>query len=144
MSTMQSTRIVGTCSKVPKSKATLELINNANEQVTKEDMHGIMEDALTCFLNREEEECETTQQFIGMSNLFRGFAVKDWKHTNVNSVKCNDANKTLLKRAKLFYAKCQKYRNEEYYDSEKQRKRFIEQYKKLKKHVEEKELPKVQ
>ena len=116
-------------------ETTEELLKQKNEKVEEETILEMMED-ICKFFEGEEDEYETTQQYVGFKALFRGYAVKDWKRADVNCKSYTSLNKILVKRAVLFYGKCWNHRNEICHDEEKQRERLIKWYEKIKTQVE--------
>lgn len=116
-------------------ETTEELLKQKNEKVEEETILEMMED-ICKFFEGEEDEYETTQQYVGFKALFRGYAVKDWKGADVNCKSYTSLNKILVKRAVLFYGKCWNHRNEICHDEEKQRERLIKWYEKIKTQVE--------
>ena len=79
----------------------------------------MLEDIAIFFEGGDPEEYEMTQHYVGMSSLFRGFVVKDWKGVDFNYSKYRRLNKVLVVKAIMFYNKCQKQRNDFYHDAEK-------------------------
>ena len=56
--------------------------------------------------NGDEDEYETTQQYIGMGQLFQDFVVKDWKGANFHCDKYRMLNKILVYYSVQFYRNC--------------------------------------
>ena len=112
---MQQEFIKETASKLIKNKHT-----TADVEVILEIIEGIVK-----YFKSADEEHDATQQCIGCKELFRGFAVKDWKGSNFNCTKCASIEKILVKKAVLFYNQCWKNRNKEYHNAEKQKDRLI-------------------
>ena len=44
----------------------------------------MLKDILIFFDSREEDKLETSQQYISIREIFRGFVVKDWEGVNFN------------------------------------------------------------
>ena len=70
------------------------------------------EDILVCLENDQEAEYETNQQHVGMTELFRGYVVKNWIGVDVNCKKHRYLNKIIARECVLFYNKCWKQRNQ--------------------------------
>ena len=94
-------------------------------RVHEEIILNILEDILIFFDSGEEEEFETSQQYIGIREIFIGFIVKNWEGASFNCEKFRDLNKVLIVNAVLFYKQCWTYRNEYYFNKEK-RKRVVQ------------------
>ena len=92
-----------------------------------------------CLNSRDEDECTTSQQHVGLQQLFRGYVVKDWVGANFNCDVCSELNAILVMHAVKFYVECWENRNEEYHDETKQRSRMINWYRELKDEIEVKD-----
>jgi len=114
----------------------IELARNKPKEVHIEEIMSFVEDILRYLENEEEEEYEMNQQCVGMQELFRGYVVRDWEGTNFKSEKYEKLNRISVKRCVEHYDKCWKHRNSEYHDEEKQRKRLIKWYEKVKRKTE--------
>ena len=114
----------------------VELVRKKSDEVHVEEIMSFVEDILRYLENEEEEDFETNQQYVGMQELFRGYIVIDWEGTNLGTKKYEDLNKILVKRCIEHYDKCWKHRNEEYHDEEKQRKKIVAWYDKVKRKAE--------
>ena len=100
----------------------------------------MLEDIAIFFNNEgEEEEYTTSQQCIGIKEIFRGFIVKDWEGSNFNSERFRELNKVLVVNAVLFYKECWTSRNECNFNEEQQRNRVMKWYEEVKRNVEENE-----
>ena len=75
-------------------------------------------DIVKCFKG-DEDQYDTSQQYAGFKDLFRGFVVKYWDGADFNCRKHTYLNKILVKKAVLFYSKCWKHRNNVHHDEEK-------------------------
>ena len=73
---------------------------------------------ISIFFSGEEDEYETSQQYISMKELFRGFVVKDQEEVNFNCNKFRDLNKVFIVNEVLFYKECWVHRNEYYFNEE--------------------------
>ena len=124
-----------------------ELFKKNKGKISKDDMLDMLEDIVKFFNGGEEEEnaeeFETSQQHVGMKELFRGCVVRDWKQADFNCTKYADLNRILVRSAVLFCNKCWKHRNECLHDAEMQRKRIISWHDKIKEKVENDEPPTV-
>ena len=89
------------------------------QRIQEETILNMLEDIVNFFDNGDEEEYETSQQYIGMKEIFRGFVVKDWEGSNFNCEKFRELNKVLIVNAVLFYKECWAHRNEYYFNEEK-------------------------
>ena len=78
-----------------------------------------------------------------MIELFYGYIVKVWSDIDFSKEDYKMLNKILVRHCILFYNICLKDRNEWFYNAEKQRKRAIEWYKNMKKHIENNKLVQV-
>ena len=86
--------------------------------------------------NEREEEYETNQHFVGMKELFRGYAVIDWERTYLQCTKHRHLNAIIVKECAEFHNKCWKYRNEIYHDANRQNDKMMKWFEKKRK-VEE-------
>ena len=86
-------------------KLLVELIKQKMDNVDMNMIIVFYEDILR-YLEEEEEEYETNQQYIEISKIFRGFIVKDWKGADFNCNKYRALNKILIFNAVQFYRKC--------------------------------------
>ena len=66
---------------------TLDLLNENDANIDDEIILNLIEDIVVYFDDGDEDEYESSQQYIGMMNLFRGFIVKDWEGANFTT--CN-------------------------------------------------------
>ena len=57
------------------------MIQNQND-VSPDEIFPMIEDILICMEGGDEEEYETNQHMVGMTNLLRGYSVKVWKGVN--------------------------------------------------------------
>ena len=110
----------------------MTLVKNKPNDVNVEAILSFVEDALKHIINEEEEEHETNQQCVGTQELFRGHVVIDWEGTNLNEIKHKTLNKIIARKCVEFYMKCWKERNNDYHDENKQRKRTLKWYEKIK------------
>ena len=101
----------------------IELVKVKPSDVSIDLIMSFIENILWYLENEEEEEYETNQSLIGMKELFRGYVMVVWEGTDLNSKKYRVLNKIVVKKCVEFYVKCWKYRNEIYYDEEKQKER---------------------
>jgi len=86
----------------------------------------MIKDIIVYLEEGDEDEYETSQQYIGMRELFRRIVVKDWKGSDFHYTKYEVLNKILVYHAMQYYRKCWLHRNECYYDADKQKKHVIE------------------
>ena len=63
-------------------------------------------DITVCFDNGDEDEHTTSQQCIGIQELFRGCVVKDWVGANFNCKAHSELNVILVMHAVKFYIEC--------------------------------------
>ena len=119
-------------------KKTAKDLFKANEQnVAEETTLNMLEDIATFFNNDgEDEEHTTSQQCVGIKEIFRGFIVKDWEGSNFNSERFRELNKVLVVNAVLFYKECWTLRNECNNNEEQQRNRVTKWYEEVKHNVE--------
>jgi len=114
----------------------VELVQKKPDEVHVEEIMSFVEDILRYLENAEDEEFEMNQQYVGMKELFRGYVVIDWEGTNLRTKKYKELNKIIVKRCVQYYDECWKHRNEEYHNEEKQRKRIITWYERVRKKAE--------
>ena len=98
----------------------------------------MLEDVAIYFDESEEDEYQTSQQCIGIGEIFRGFIVKDWEGADFHCEKYSELNKILVANAVRFYNECWKDRNEWYFNERKQKERVVKWYHEIKREVEEK------
>ena len=122
---------------------TIDLVKENKARIDEEKILNLIEDIVVYFEDGDEDEYESSQQHVGMKNLFRGFIVKDWEGANFNCVKYSQLNKIVIVNAVKFCNQCWKHRNEEFHNEEKQRVRMINWYNNLKRKVEQDEPPQV-
>lgn len=115
------------------------MLKEKDEWVSSDEIFDMLEDFMLHLENGDPDDYETTQQCMGMKELFRGFIIKDWKGANYHCDKCKILNKMLIKHSVQFYRKCWMHRNEYYDNPEKQRSRINEWRNKLKSFIERKE-----
>ena len=101
-------------------KLLIEMLKNRDEVDVNETI-PFCKDILQCLENDLEEECETNQCHVGMSELFRGRVAADWKETNFECRKHRKLNKIIVRRSIKFYNNCWKGRNESMHDEQKQK-----------------------
>ena len=118
----------------------IELFNERGSEINPEDMLDMLEDIIG-FLqgDEDEDEHETSQQCVGMKDIFRGIVVKDWKGADFNCTKYHKLNKIIVCHSVQYYRKCWLNRNEKLHDEEMQRIRVKEWKKNIEKQVEQKE-----
>ena len=100
------------------------------------DVNEIMsfcEDILVYLENDQEAEYETNQQYVGMTELFRGYVVKNWMEVNMNTKKYRYLNRILARECVHYYDRCWKHRNQIMHDPIKQKERMKRWYEKEKK-----------
>jgi len=124
-------------------KLVIELARNKSEEIHVEEIMSFVEDILRYLENEQEEEYEMNQQYVGMRELFRGFVVIDWEGTNFGSRKYRKVNKIIVQRCVEYYYECWKHRNEEHHNEEKQRKKLLDWYEKVKQKAESCDDPQV-
>jgi len=108
-------------------KMLLALLKN-REKVDVNEIMSFCEDILAYLENDQEVEYETNQQHVGMSELFRGFVVKNWMSTDMNDKKYRYLNMIIVRECVHFYGQCWKHRNEIMHDPVKQKERLIKWY----------------
>ena len=116
-----------------------ELIKEKSPLMETDEILDMIEDMLIYLDKDDEEDYETNQHLIGMSNLFRGFIIKVWKDVNLNSYdseKCKKVNKIVIRHCVMHYKLCWDDRNEALHDDGMQRQRAMQWCNKVKKHVE--------
>ena len=86
----------------------LELVKEKPESVDVDEIIALVEDILRYFDDKEDEEYETNQYFIGMKNLFRGCVIKSWTGVNFSGNKYRKLNKIVAKHCAEYYDKCWK------------------------------------
>ena len=72
----------------------MELLKNRDE-VDANEIMSFCEDILRYLENDLEEEHETNQCHVGMTELFRGCIAVDWKEANFDCVKYKKLNKII-------------------------------------------------
>ena len=115
------------------------MFKEKKKQRDRVEILDMIEDIMVFLEEGDEDEYETSQQYIGMKDLFKGFVVKDWKGSNFNCSKYEVLNKILVNHAVQYYRKCWLDRNEWYHDTDKQKERVTKWKRNLERHVEEKE-----
>ena len=107
-----------------------KLLKNKPESVEVNEIMAYCEDILRYLEDdvEDEDEYETTQRYVGMQEIFRGYIVKNWMGANINCTKYYVLNKVLVYECVMFYNKCWKHRNEVAQDETKQRERLIKWY----------------
>ena len=78
----------------------------------------MLEDIMVYLENGDPEEYKTTQYFVEMNAIFRGFIVKNWKGANFQCEKYRTVNKIVVNHSVQFYRKCWMHRNESYHNPE--------------------------
>ena len=94
-----------------------------SELIEHAEVRTIIEDIIK-FL-RGETEFDLNRQYIKMKYLFRGFAIKAWKGSNLNSAKYTECNRILIQDCVKY---CKEYwddRNKKMQDEVVQRERVI-------------------
>ena len=114
---------------------TKEMIQVNQNDVSPDEIFAMIGDILILMEGGDEEECETNQHMVGMTNLLRGYLVKVWKGVNFQQNKYHGLNKILAKHCILYYMKCWKDRNEHFHDEGKQKERVLQWKRNLEKHV---------
>ena len=109
----------------------IEMLKNRDE-VEVDEIMSICEDILRYLENDTEEEYETNQYHVGMDELFRGYAIIDWKEANIRCKKYAKLNKILVRNCVKHYNECWKDRNEHLHDEEKQKERLVKWFEKEK------------
>ena len=94
------------------------------DEVDVNEIMSFCEDILRYLENDLEEEYETNQHHVGMSELFRGYVVLDWKEANFECRKHRKLNKIIVRHSIKFYNECWKDRNESMHDEQKQKERL--------------------
>ena len=123
---------------------TQELFRVNEKRIDEEITLNMLEDIAMFFDNGNEDEgCVTSQQHVGIREIFRGFAVKDWEGVNFYCEKFKELNKVLIVNAVLFCKECWDHRNECYNNAEKQRNRIVKWYEEVKENAEENETSQV-
>ena len=101
-------------------KETYQDLKKINDgYVNEKEILEILEDIAIFFEGGDPKEYEMTQHYVGMSSLFRGFVVKDWKGVDFNCLKYRRFKKVLVVKAVMFYNKYWKQRNDFYHNAEK-------------------------
>ena len=90
-----------------------------DNQIREDETLEMLEGIVMLFKGGDPEEYEANEHCVGMSASCKGFVVKDQKGSNFNCTKYRHRNKVLVVKAALFCSKCQKYRNDFYYDATK-------------------------
>ena len=117
-----------------------ELFKERGADINPDDIADMLEDIAGFLQNDvEEDDYETSQQCVGMKEIFRGIAVKDWKGADFNCAKYHKLNKIIVCHSVQYYRKCWLNRNEKSHDEEIQRKRVKEWKKNIEEQVERKE-----
>ena len=93
-----------------------EMMKANKGQIETREILDMIEDILVYLENGDPEEYETSQQYIGIDQLFQGFVVRDWKGSDFLCNKYGVLNKILVYHSVIFYKDCWKHRNEEYHD----------------------------
>ena len=119
-------------------KLLIEMLKNRDEVDINEIM-SFCEDILRYLENDVEEEYETNQYHVGMSELFRGYVVLDWKDANFDCRKYSKLNKIIVRNSVTFYNECWKDRNESMHDEQKQKERLRKWFEKEKAKAEQSE-----
>ena len=86
----------------------------------------MIEDIVVHLEEGEEDKCETSQQCVGMKDLYQGMKVKDWKGADFHCMKYQKLNKIVVHYTVQYYRKYQLHRNKCYCNENLQRKRVIE------------------
>ena len=115
---------------------TTEILKEKLPNIEEEEIFSLVEDMLRYFKNNKSKDYEINQVIIGMNDLFRGYVVKIQMGINFNSKKYTKLNKIAMKYYIKYYNNCQKYKNEYYYDTEKQRERIVKWYENAKRYIE--------
>lgn len=113
----------------------LEMLQN-REDVAVNDIMSMCEDILCYLENGREDEYETNQHYVGMKEVFRGYAISNWTATDFNSTKYRKLNKILVYKCVCYYNECWKDRNNVLHDENKQRERLKKWYEKEKQKAE--------
>ena len=109
------------------------------EEVEVSKIMSFCEDMLRHLKNEIEEEFETNQYHVRMTELFRGHIVVDWKEANFKCKKHKKLNKILVLHCAKFYNKCQKGRNEVLHDEQKQKEQMHRWFEKEKSKADQNE-----
>ena len=112
-------------------KLLLEMLKNKGT-IDANEIMSFCEDILVYLENDQEAEYETNQQHVGMTELFRGYVVKNWIGVDMNCKKYRCLNKIIARECVLFYNKCWKQRNQIMHDPIKQKERMKRWYEKEK------------
>ena len=65
----------------------IEMLKNKPKEVNKIDIFDFIEDIVKYLNDNKEGDYETSQEFIGFKNLFKGMVVRDWKDTDIKCYK---------------------------------------------------------
>ena len=76
------------------------LKNRGRVEVDK--IMSFCEDILTYLENGTDDEYETNQYHVGMTELFRGYVVVDWKEANFACEKYKKLNKIIVRHCVKF------------------------------------------
>jgi len=85
---------------------TIALLKNKEEYISHNVIFNMIEDIMVYLENGDPDEYETTQHYIGMDAIFRGFIVRDWKEANFQCNKYRIVNKIVITHSVQFYRKC--------------------------------------
>jgi len=121
-----------------------ELTIVSDGKVNNETIMKMMKDIAVYLNGGEEEEYTTSQQYIGIQELFRGYVVKDWIGANFNCNVFSELNVILVIHAVKFYIECWEHRNEIFHNETKQRSRMINWYIEMKEEIESNDPQQVQ
>ena len=111
---------------------TIDLFKENKGRIEDDVILNMIKDIVVYFDDGDDEEYESSQQYVGMRKLFRGFIVKDWIAADFNCEQYSELNKIVIVNAVKFYNQCWKHRNREFHNERKQRTRIVNWYKNLK------------
>ena len=112
-------------------KLLMEMLKNRDE-VEVDEIMSFCEYILRYLENEMDKEYETNQYHVGMTELFRGYFIVDWKEANFECKKYGKLNKILARHCVKFYNECWKDRNEIIHDEQKQREQLCKWFEKEK------------
>ena len=72
------------------------LLKNRDLSIDCNNIFDMVEDVLVYLERGEGGEYSSNQYMVGMSQLFRGYAVKVWKGVNFSDCECRNMNKILI------------------------------------------------
>ena len=98
------------------------LFKKKSKEVKEDEVMSFTEDIMKYARDDENGEYKSSQQYIGMRELFRRYAVKDWSRVEFSMNKYHKLNRIVTKKCVEYCIRCWKERNVEYNDEIKQRK----------------------